>query len=75
MKMAGVSMTLMMEAVRSSETLVSIYQTTRCNIAEDGHLHKSVSVNNKEVVEVHITSRQQVTHHNNKNAGTARLSY
>jgi hypothetical protein len=31
--------TLTMEAVSSSETLVSMYQTPRCNIPEDGHLH------------------------------------
>jgi hypothetical protein len=30
---------LMMEAVRSFETLVIIYQTTWCNIPEDCHLH------------------------------------
>jgi hypothetical protein len=30
---------LMMEAVSTSETSVNIYQTTRCNIQEDSHLH------------------------------------
>jgi hypothetical protein len=30
---------LMMKAVNSSETLVNFYQTTRCNIPEDSHLH------------------------------------
>jgi hypothetical protein len=30
---------LMKEAVRKSEALVSIYQTTRCNIPEDTCLH------------------------------------
>jgi hypothetical protein len=30
---------LMMEAVSTSETSVSFYQTTRRNIAEDSHLH------------------------------------
>jgi hypothetical protein len=30
---------LMMEAVSSSETLVSIYQTSWFNIPEDSHLH------------------------------------
>jgi hypothetical protein len=30
---------LMMEAVCSSETLVSMYQTTRRNIPEDSHSH------------------------------------
>jgi hypothetical protein len=29
----------MIEAVRSSETSVNIYQTTRRNILEDSHLH------------------------------------
>jgi hypothetical protein len=29
----------MMEAVSSSETLINIYQTTRCNIPEGSHLH------------------------------------
>jgi hypothetical protein len=31
--------TLTMEAVSASETSVNIYQTTRCNIAKDSHLH------------------------------------
>jgi hypothetical protein len=31
---------LMMEAVNTSETSVSIYQTTRRNIPEDSHLHR-----------------------------------
>jgi hypothetical protein len=30
---------LMMEAVSTSETTVNFYQTTRCNIPEDSHLH------------------------------------
>jgi hypothetical protein len=29
----------MMEAVSSSETSVSIYLTTQCNISKDSHLH------------------------------------
>jgi hypothetical protein len=31
---------LMMEAARTSETLVKLYQTTRCNNPEDSHLHQ-----------------------------------
>jgi hypothetical protein len=31
---------LMMEVVSSSETLVNIYQTTRCNIPVDSHISK-----------------------------------
>jgi hypothetical protein len=31
--------TLMVEAASTSETLLNVYQTTRCNIAEDSHLH------------------------------------
>jgi hypothetical protein len=31
--------TLMMETARTSETSVNVYQTTRCNIPEDSHLH------------------------------------
>jgi hypothetical protein len=32
-------LTLMMKAIRSSETSASIYQTTHCYISEDNHLH------------------------------------
>jgi hypothetical protein len=28
-----------MEAASTSKTLVNFYQTTRCNIPEDSHLH------------------------------------
>jgi hypothetical protein len=31
---------LVMEAVRTSETSASVYQTTRRNIPEDSHLHE-----------------------------------
>jgi hypothetical protein len=34
-----VEIALMMEAVSTSETSVSFYQTTRHNIPEDSHLH------------------------------------
>jgi hypothetical protein len=33
-----VHIALMMEAARTSETLVNFYQTTRCNNPEDSHL-------------------------------------
>jgi hypothetical protein len=36
MKMA---IALMMEAARTSETLVQLYQTARCYNPEDSHLH------------------------------------
>jgi hypothetical protein len=35
--------TMMMEAVNTSETSVNFYQTTRRNIPEDGHLHIWIS--------------------------------
>jgi hypothetical protein len=38
-KLADVSEVLMMEAVSTSETSISFYQTTRRNIPGDGHLH------------------------------------
>jgi hypothetical protein len=37
LKMAIIA--LMMEAARTSETLVQLYQTTRCYNPEDSHLH------------------------------------
>jgi hypothetical protein len=37
----------MMEAVRSSETSVSIYQTIQRNISEDSHLHNRCRENLK----------------------------
>jgi hypothetical protein len=42
---ASIVRTLMMEVVRSSETSVNIYPTTRRNIPEDGHLHTLCSEN------------------------------
>jgi hypothetical protein len=36
----GLFIALMMDAVRTSETLVSFYQTMRCYIPEDSHSHK-----------------------------------
>jgi hypothetical protein len=35
----GLLITLMMEAARTSETLLNFYQTTRCYNPEDSHLH------------------------------------
>jgi hypothetical protein len=45
MKMAvfWVGDALMMEAARTSETLVNFYQTTRCYKSEDSHLHRKYS--------------------------------
>jgi hypothetical protein len=34
--------TLMMEAVSSSETSINIYQSTRHNIPENSHLHAGI---------------------------------
>jgi hypothetical protein len=34
----GLLIALMMEAARTSETLVNFYQTTRCSNPEDSHL-------------------------------------
>jgi hypothetical protein len=36
---ASIIIALMMEAASISETSVSFYQTTRCNIPKDSHLH------------------------------------
>jgi hypothetical protein len=38
-ELAASIITLMIEAVSSSETLVNIYQTTQFNMPEDSHLH------------------------------------
>jgi hypothetical protein len=42
-----VMIALMMKAESTSETSVIIYQTTRCNIPEDSHLHTRRSENLK----------------------------
>jgi hypothetical protein len=58
MKMAvfwarGLLIALMMEAARTSETLVSFYQTTRrCN-PEDSYLHTHRRENLKSYLELH----------------------
>jgi hypothetical protein len=39
--MISVVISLLMEAVRTSETLVSFYQTTQRNVAKDSHLRNS----------------------------------
>jgi hypothetical protein len=38
-EITGSNIWMMMEAIISSETSVSIYQTTWCNTPEDSHLH------------------------------------
>jgi hypothetical protein len=40
----GTKMALMMQAARSSETLVNFYQTTRRYNPEDSHLHVHTSL-------------------------------
>lgn len=47
MKMAVVifTITLIMEAVSSFLTLVNTYQTTRCYIQENSHLHCAINLN------------------------------
>jgi hypothetical protein len=35
---------MMMEAAGTSETPVNSYQTSRCNIPEDNHLHQQVGL-------------------------------
>jgi hypothetical protein len=42
----GLLIALMMEAARTSETLVNFYQTTRRYNPEDSHLHTAVLFNN-----------------------------
>jgi hypothetical protein len=44
---ATITITLMMEAVSTSETLVNFYETTQHNIPEDSHLHNRCCVNLK----------------------------
>jgi hypothetical protein len=38
---------LMMEAARTSETLVNFYQTTRCYNPEDSNVHKVLTLSKK----------------------------
>jgi hypothetical protein len=42
-----VAITMMMETVSSSETSVSIYQTSQCNMPEDSYLHSRLCENRK----------------------------
>jgi hypothetical protein len=47
---------LMMEAARTSETLVQLYQTTRCYNPEDSHLHTNRRENLKSYFVTVVTS-------------------
>jgi hypothetical protein len=47
----------MMEAVSTPETSVNVYQTTRCNIPEDRHLHTRRLENLKSHHDVYMITR------------------
>jgi hypothetical protein len=55
--------TLIMEAVSTSETLVNIYQTTWCNIPEDSHIHNHCRKNLKshKITVIFQTPQSQTT--------------
>jgi hypothetical protein len=54
--MHGSLITLMIEAVSTSETSVSFYETTRRNIVEDGHLHAGRHENLKSYLQMDLVS-------------------
>jgi hypothetical protein len=64
-------MAMMTEAVNTSETSVSIYQTTLCYIPENSHLHTLSSENLKYHQTANLMNKDTGPANNNLSAGTA----
>jgi hypothetical protein len=56
----GLLIALMVEAARASETLVKLYQTTRCYNPEDSHLHTHRRENLKSYIHFILGMKQSL---------------
>jgi hypothetical protein len=66
-------MFLKMRRVSSSETSISIYQTTQCNVPKDSHIKIKIHFENNEACKKKLTRCKAVPPHTYGGAGGERM--